>query len=94
MSTLDVFENDSDKYALIIGKTHYILCQTDFCHDIYPIEETAEFLAWKEMCQPMTLDKFGHYWGVKPRIYANYELLKESMVEIGVSIENMPKLWK
>lgn len=92
--TIGVFVHASGiKLGLIVGKTHHVLTESDFRHGVLPNEETAEFLAQKEMAasNPVRVVDFGHCFGIKARVEKNYRLLLESMREIGVDPGDMPE---
>lgn len=92
------------KYGLIVGEKKSIVTNSQFIHWIQdnrkPIQlesdwqtganEERALSEWQERAQPMDLAEFGHYWGIKQRMAANYALLRKSMKEIGVSDEQMP----
>lgn len=91
--TIGVFEDDGGKFGLIVGETHHIITEPDFCHSVFPNVDTAEFLAQKEMASatPVRITAFGHYFGIKTRVRDNYDLLIQSMREIGLDASDMPE---
>lgn len=86
----------NQKYGLIIGEKKSIVTNSQFIHWIQdnrkPIQLESDWQtgANEDRAQPMNLAKFGHYWGIKQRMAANYAMLRKSMKEIGVSDEQMP----
>lgn len=93
-------------YGVIFGEKQYIVTNNEFIHWLTPNLESSELMGkypeWKKVAlnlreikeratEVLDIPAFGHYWGIKSRMRDNYDLLKQSMREIGVSTKNMPE---
>lgn len=60
-------------------------------HYLVEVSENITIAQIREIAQPIEqLRGWAHYWGVKDRIWDNYAWFLDSMLEIGVSTEDMP----
>jgi len=99
------FNLNTWEFGLIVGRRGYIVTETDFCHIVYDLYDTAGLrcgfgqedfrqLALDElnaMSTPVAVSDFGHYWGVKWRVRDNYQGLLMSMADIEADTSGMPK---
>ncbi len=95
---LKSFRFANQSFGILVGAEKVIILENDCCHQVLKLDES--FSAWNYsegeyetikvseiIAEETTFQKFVNYWGIKPRIQGNFNLLKKSIKEIGLELK-------